>query len=313
MKRLVVSALTAALAIMAPTAAMAAGLPGGPNPPQPLLTFPAGAFPESLAVRGGDLFVSLGFLGEVDRVTATGSATPYATGIPTGSGLLTGLAFGMAGNLYVGVATFSADPAPGVFVISPGGASATRVWTLPEGSFPNGLAFRDGALYVADSALGTIWRGAPGGTPQAWYQSALITPTTGIGANGIAFDASGKHLFVAVADAGRIVRLNLARGAVASADVVVEQSQLKSADGLSFDTAGRLYITVNDTNRLFRWSPTNGSVTRLADRSNGLSYPTQAAFASDGSSTLYLANGGLANGIAGIEVFDFGVGGLPLP
>jgi sugar lactone lactonase YvrE len=153
----------------------------------------------------------------------------------------------------------------------------------------------------------------PGDAPQAWYAATLLAPQRGIGANGIAFDASGSHLYVAVADSGRIVRPNLSRGVVSSVDVIAEQEQLRSADGIAFDAIGRLYVSVNDTNRLYRLTPANGSVVRLADRSDGLSYPTKPAFASDGSSTRYLTNGALAYGVPGIEAFDVGIGGLPLP
>lgn len=99
---------------------MVRGLPGGPNPPQPLTSFPSGSFPESLAVRDGSLYVSLGFLGTVVKVTASSGGVQsqtYATGLPIGGGLLTGLAFDGAGNLFVADATFAADPAPGVFEI----------------------------------------------------------------------------------------------------------------------------------------------------------------------------------------------------
>jgi hypothetical protein len=94
----------------------------------------------SLVVRGGELYVSLGFAGEVVRVTRDGLQAPYASGLPIASGLLTGLAFDRLGNLYVAAATFAPDPAPGVFMIPPGGGSFTRLLTLPAGSFPNGLA-----------------------------------------------------------------------------------------------------------------------------------------------------------------------------
>jgi sugar lactone lactonase YvrE len=93
---------------------------------------------------------------------------------------------------------------------------------------------------------------------------------------------------VAVADQGRIVRLALApNGAVSAAGVVTEEQQLRSADGLAFDSAGRLYIAVNDTNRLYRASLPDAALTTLADRSDGLSYPTQPAFdTTAGSRTL---------------------------
>jgi len=203
---------------------------GGPNPPQPIVVFPTGSFPESLAVRAGDLYVYLGFAGEVVRVTADGSQTRYASGLPTGSGLRTGLALDKLGNLYVAAATFASDPAPGVFMIPPGGGSFTRVLTLAAGSFPNGLAFHGKYLYVSDSDLGAIWRLLPTGTnttlSAAWYQNPLLAPEKHIGANGIAFDAAGSHLYVAVADQGRIVRLALApNGSVRTAAVLTSRQR----------------------------------------------------------------------------------------
>jgi sugar lactone lactonase YvrE len=316
--RLAVGLLALVMVASTGSATASAG-PGGPNPPQPIAVFPAGSFPESLAVRGGDLFVSLGFAGEVMRVTPAGSQSAYASAIPMGDGLLTGLAFDKAGDLYVAAATFAADPAPGVFMIPPGSGSFTRVLTLPAESFPNGLAIHGKYLYVSDSSLGAIWRVLPTGTntivSAPWYQNALLAPAKNIGANGIAFDATGRHLYVAVSDQGRIVRLTLAtNGSVSATSVVTEQQQLRSADGIAFDSADRLYIAVNDTNRLYRLSLRDTSLTTLAGRSDGLSYPTQPAFDTEpGSTTLYLTNGAFFNGLADVEAFDVGISGLPLP
>ena len=313
------AALSALLMVAWPSSGTAGAQPGGPNPPQPIAVFPPGSFPESLAVRRGDLFVSLGFAGAVVRVAPNGSQSTYASGLPMGDGLLTGLAFDKAGDLYVAAATFAADPAPGVFMIPPGGGSFTRVLTLPAGSFPNGLAIHGKYLYVSDSDLGAIWRVQPTGTntivSAPWYQNALLAPVKNLGANGIAFDARGSHLYVAVSDQGRIVRLTLsANGSVSATSVVTEQQQLRSADGIAFDSANRLYIAVNDTNRLYRLNLRDASLTTLAGRSDGLSYPTQPAFDTEpGSTTLYLTNGAFFNGLADVEAFDVGISGLPLP
>ena len=113
--------------------------------------------------------------------------------------------------------------------------------TLPSSSFPNGLAFHDGYLYVSDSGLGAIWRVQPDGeNPSApWYEDALLAPSKSIGANGIAFDATGSNLYVAVADSGRLVRLTLAGdGNVSGANVVLRSKQLNSVDGIAFDSGG---------------------------------------------------------------------------
>src|SRR5262249_28592689 len=75
-----------------------------------------------------------------------------------------------------------------------------------------------------------------------------------------------------------------------------------------FDTNGNLYAAVNDTNRLYRLSLPSGTLNRLADRSDGLSYPTQPTF---NSTTLYLTDGAFANGVADLEAFDVEPPGAP--
>jgi sugar lactone lactonase YvrE len=302
-----------ALVSIAAAGAAIKGTPGGPNGPQVVTTFARAAFPESLAVDGGgNLFVTLGFSGQVVKVSTDGRQTPIAE-LPVGNGLLTGLAFDASGRLYVAAATFSDDPAPGVFRVN-ADRSVTRVLTLPADSFPNGLAFHNGVLYVSDSDLGTIWQATNGTTnATAWYHDPLLSPTRKIGANGIAFWRDS--LYVAVADAGRIIRIPLGVGGTSgTATVVTEQQLLSSADGIAFDVAGNLYIAVNDTNRLYRLAP-DGALARLADRSDGLSYPTMPAFGTTRTTrtTLYLTNGALANGTPDIQMFDTGVRGLPLP
>lgn len=133
-----------------------------------ITTFHPGDFPESLAVdRHGNLYTSLGLIGEVVKVTPGGHQKPLAH-LDIGDGLITGLAFDSAGNLYVADATFQASPTPpGIFRISARGA-VTRVATLPADSFPNGLAFRDGRLYISDSSLGAIWQLMPGRKAAIW-------------------------------------------------------------------------------------------------------------------------------------------------
>lgn len=279
-----------------------------------ITTFTPGDFPESLAVDGqGNLYASLGFIGEVVKVTPDGQQQEL-TSLPVGAGLLTGLAFDRAGNLYVADATFEASPTPpGVFQIGAGGG-VTRVAALPADSFPNGLAFHDGYLYISDSSLGAIWRLAPGGTAAIWLQDPLLAPraSTGIGANGVAFWRGS--LYVAVADSGMIVRVPLTPGGKAGTPVVVAQAPLlRTADGIAFDVQGNLYITVND-NRLVRLAP-DGGLTQLAAKNDGLVYPTMPAFGTTPTTrtTLYITNGALLNGTPDIVAFDAGVRGLPLP
>ncbi len=312
---IVLAACAVVFAMAVPVAASANPLGSARNAPEQLpviTTFSQGDFPESLAVDAhGNLYTSLGFIGEVVKVTPGGQQQPLAS-LDVGDGLITGLAFDSAGNLYVADATFQAAPTPpGIFRIGAHGV-AVRVATLPASSFPNGLAFHDGRLYVSDSSLGAIWQLTPGGQATIWVQDPLLAPQNNIGANGVAF--WHDSLYVSVADSGTIVRVPLGADGRPGAPVVVARAGLlKTADGIAFDVRGNLYITVND-DRLMRLAP-NGVLTELAAKKNGLAYPTMPAFGvTPGTrTTLYISNGALNGGTPDIVFLNAGVCGLPLP
>jgi sugar lactone lactonase YvrE len=309
-------ALSAAFSVAAPAAVPADWLASAQAAPALLpviTTFNPGDFPESLAVDGqGNLYASLGFIGEVVKVAPGGQQQSLARlDVGGAGGLITGLAFDSAGNLYVADATFQASPPPGVFRIGAGG-TVRRVATLPADSFPNGLAFRDGDLYVSDSSLGAIWRLSPAEKLTRWLVNPLLAPKTSIGANGLAFWHSG--LYVSVADSGTIVRVPLsADGQPGTPVVIARSSLLRPADGIAFDVRGNLYIAVND-NRLVQLAP-GGALTQLAAKNNGLAYPTMPAFGTTPATrtTLYITNGALSNGTPDIVALDAEVSGQPLP
>lgn len=275
-----------------------AAVPGGPNGPATIICqFEKGAFPESLAIHGGSMYVSLGFVGQVVRVDGDGVIHPYAQ-LDPGQGLITGLAFDTAGNLYVGVATFSADPLPYIAKIAPD-STVTTFAELPEGSFPNGLAFdAAGNLYVSDSHSTVLYKIGSNGIASPWLDSSLLAPNKGLGANGIAFDTEGD-MWIAVSNAGTIIRVPVSGGSAGPPVVVKQDNELKTADGIAFAPDGSLYVAVNRTNSLWALG-TDGSLARLANRSDGLSYPTQPAF--DGEK-LFLTNGALYNGVADLVSF----------
>ena len=147
-------------------------------------TDPYGSFAESMTLgANGNLYVSLttwddvNDVGQIVQVTPAGAKSQYGESMDLGYGLLTGLAF-YQGDLYVAVAF---NDSPGVYRV-PASGSPTQVLALPEESFPNGLAFHDGYLYVTDSAFGAVWRSDPT-TPSAqsdpWLQDELLAPGTG--------------------------------------------------------------------------------------------------------------------------------------
>ena len=312
--RFVLMALVVMLLMGIPAATTFARAPGGPNGLHTVTTFTPGAFPESLAIAAdGDMYVSFGFIGNVMRISPDGQKQDLFATLDVGNGLITGLAFDPAGNLYVAAATFSAEPKSYVAKVAPNGHTTTLA-TLPEGSFPNGVAFKDGYLYVSDSDLATIWKIDGYGNVDSWLEDSRLAPTKGIGANGIAFDDAGD-LWIAVSDSGSILRVPRAADGSAMTPVLVKQSaSLKTADGVAFDVNGDLYITVNNTNALYVLRH-NGKLCRLASAVNGLSYPTQPAFGrtAETMKTLFITNGALKHGTADLVSMQLGVEGLPLP
>ncbi|MGZ4358669.1 MAG: SMP-30/gluconolactonase/LRE family protein [Gaiellaceae bacterium] len=291
-------------------AGVAAGLVSAARSPfRPVTTFaPQEQFPEGLAVgKGGNLFVSVtdwkSMTGRVLRVSPAGARRTTGPKLPVGTGLLAGVALDVSGRLYVATATARAKPAPkttpqpGVFRIGPEG-SATRVLKLPWSSFPNGLAFDRGRLYVSDSALGAVWRVSTDGKQTLWLKSRLLAPKHGFGANGLAVWQG--DLYVAVSDTGAIVRIPIEPGGAAGApEVVVKRPLLRTVDGIAFDPSGALYAVTN-TNRLLRLD-SEGRLEQLAGPA-GLAYPTSPAFARAGM--LYVVNGALEHGTPGIVSFQ---------
>ena len=273
-------------------------------------TAPYGSFAESLALGpDGSLYASLTTWGDeadsgqiVAISPSTGAKTPFGESIDVGLGLLTGVAFDQSGNLYVAEA-FS--DTPGVFRV-PANGPPTQVLALPSESFPNGVAFHDGYLYVTDSSLGAVWRSNPSvlsSPSEPWLEDALLMPGSGprdhgIGANGIAF--RGDWLYVSVSDGARIVRAAvLPDGSAGPLEVVLERATLRSADGIAFDASGNLWITTNGPNRgqLLKLG-VNRKLELVATQANWLDYPAMPVFGPSGS--LFVENGSFELGTPSI-------------
>ena len=162
------------------------------------------AEPSGIAFNSqGDLFVAVGPFREVVRIRGAeldpmkpGLAQAFATGTAGANGIV----FDRQGNLFV-----SGGASGIVYRAGPNGGAAEAavqidkyVRTLPDGKtqqqiVANGLEVdASGALLVADTARGAIWKvvmGADGkgGKPVLLAQSSLLE-----GADGLAFDRSGK-------------------------------------------------------------------------------------------------------------------------
>jgi len=344
--KLLLTGLAAVLAVgLVPAAAAAAPPPHAPtvSNARVLTTFPRGAdgsFAESLAVdRQGVLYVGLTTWsasgwnrGQVWKVTADGRRTRFGPELAVG--VLTGLAFDDHGRLYAGLAAWTDPASPPLRsgVVRIDATSATRVLSLPTAaaevsSFPNGLAFHGDDLYVSDSVTGAVWRTRPAhrdgpaavdvqSTP--WLKTAVLAPAAKghIGLNGIAFRAGS--LYGVVADSGRLVRIDLGRhGQALAPRVVTRSASLVSADGVAFDTAGRLWVATNGgsaprAGSLVRVEP-GGRVAVLLDKAPWLDYPTQVAFGPTrhGRLTVHVTDGAFnSSGTSNVVSLQVQVGGV---
>jgi len=284
---LVALALTG-MALVAGSGATAAAS----SSPTVVTTFPSGTFAESLTLGpDGTLYASLTTWGEVVnsgqvfRIGQNGAQRPFGPSIDVGpTALLTGVVFDSNGDLFVAAPDYGTGKSH-IYLVTP---KRVAVWaTLPTGTFPNGVAVRDGWLYAADSYLGAIWRVPlthPTAPTHPWYSSPLLAPSTGLGANGIAF--RGSTLYLSVSDTGRIVRVPVtSSGSPGPASAVVTDQRLVTADGIAFDPFGYLWVTVNGTDptvsgpgsvppALVRVSPW-GSVDPVVTAAAWMNYPTQ--------------------------------------
>lgn len=326
--------LLVAFALPGPANAIGGGGGGppvaGPLAPRIVATIPAGeagSFAESMAAdRKGNLFASVtdwmpdgvSNVGQVWGISRDGGLSPLGPQLDAGCGLLTGVAFDDEGQLYVGNATFGCGLAPGVFRVA-AGATPTRVLSLPDSAFPNGLALHAGYLYVADSN-GAIWRVRPHGQSSAapsvpWLADPVLAPLVSLGVNGIAF--LGNDLYAVNADTGTVIRVPVLRdGSPGAPVVVVSDPVLVTADGVAFDADGSLWIAVNhESGGALARVTRDGGVTVTVSDPSWLDYPTQPVFGPTGSAktSLYVENGSFYNGTPDVIALDVGVRGQSLP
>jgi sugar lactone lactonase YvrE len=279
-------------------------------------TFPGGqtVFPESLALGpDGSLYASVTTwgtdvnTGQIVRITSDGKQKPFGPSINLGpTALLTGVVFDSSDRLFVAEADYGSNQSH-VYLVQPG--SVTAWVTLPVGTFPNGLAVRDGWIYAADSYGGAIWRAPlnhPTTASNPWLQDPLLAPTTtgGLGANGIAFRDS--YLYISVSDPGSIVRVHVNQSGVPGpVQTVVTDQRLVTVDGVAFDARGQLWVTVNGNDTLpaslDRVSP-SGSLTSVITAAPWMYYPTQPVIS---GSTVYVENGAFNGGTPSVVKLTF--------
>lgn len=254
-------------------------------------SFESPNLPEGLAVDStAAVYVGFAPTGEIRRIGPDGGQSTLATLRP-GLGSLLGLAVDGQGNVLAALASQNTpgSDAHGVWRVAPSGATAL-VAAFPATTMPNALAFGPkGALFVSDSMRGSIWRIGPDGQASQWLKDELLKgdlqacppPVVAgpVGANGLAFEASGS-LLVANTTKGQIVRVPINADESPGTPAVAfgpSCQMLAGADGIALDGAGNLFVAVNLQDRLVRIGPA-GDMETVATKADGLDFPASLAF-----------------------------------
>lgn len=221
-------------------------------------------------------------------------------------GFLLGLAHDAAGNTYA-----CDDRSACVHRITPDG----RVSTYSNGNttqrmrVPNYPVFDDrGNLYVSDSGSwgerdGFIWKVAPGGAAEIWDRQA-----NGF-TNGMCLSADGNWLYVVESSPPLVSRVEIRPdGAAGRREIVVELPR-QVPDGVAFDAAGDLYISLYNPNIIYRLTAAGELITLYDDWEQlMLVAPTNIAFGGADLKTLLIAS------VCGwaVHAAPVAVGGLPV-
>jgi len=176
----------------------------------------------------------------------------------------------------------AATPVEDVANITGIGAPPLRLVDNPDGTqdtitfgnafpAPNAMVFKsDGSLYVSDSFQGAIFRidnvqtcATPCTVTTVKHDGLLATAGfPPFGANGLAFNADESALYIANTGDDRVLRLvNLDT----TNDLSVFAESINGADGLTFDTKGRLWVAANQADEVVALSNTGRVIVKLGD------------------------------------------------
>ncbi|MFD2120836.1 hypothetical protein ACFSNO_16310 [Streptomyces cirratus] len=243
-----------------------------------------GQTPENIALApDGSADVTFAFARQVARVDARGRTRILATlpnephpatplvGVP----VTTGIVRTHDGVLYVGYNTGTAA-LTGIWRITPDG-SVSRFVALPANTFTNGVGLDEhhGFLYLADSALGKVWRvSLRDRAVRSWATGRRLSPDKFIGANGIKL--RNDAVWVSNYDRGTLLRIPIRRdGSAGTASV--RASGLAGIDDFAFaGRDGAVLAALNPRSELALVRPDGTHTIELGAR-NGLSNPTSVA------------------------------------
>ena len=213
-------------------------------------TLPAGpGHPEGIAADGaGNIYAASFEFSGVNNIYVFGSNGRPKDTIALNGHVPLGMQFGPDGKLYV------ADYGNGaVLQLAPPGHAITRTYPVCTGAGTtcglNGITFDSaGLLYVSDSFGGNVFTvNTTSGAVGVYVHHDLLTPGShgfpGFGANGLAF--KGTDLYVANTADDRILKVS------ATKVVTTFVESINGADGIAWDSSGRLWVCANQENVLY--------------------------------------------------------------
>lgn len=235
--------------------------------------------PDGLAYAGGEA-------GQLYRFSLDGNNIEEVARVA--GGFLLGIAHDAGANSYV-----CDDRSACVHRIAPDGQISTYANGNGEEKMrvPNYPVFDDhGNLYVSDSGAwgerdGFIWKIAPGGKAAIWDRQA-----NGF-TNGMCLSADGHWLYVVESSPPLISRVEIREdGSAGQREVVVELPR-QVPDGVAFDAAGNLYISLYNPNIIYCLNAAGELLTLYDDWEQlMLIAPTNIAFGGPDLKTLIVAS-----------------------
>lgn len=288
-------------------------------------------FPEGIAANPdtGEIFVATFDFGGNNKLLRFEKNGKLVAQKNFGATPLLGLAYNMAdGKVYIcntgdlagsqsKIQRIPADfhegtPIEDVALLPHIGAPPDRTVDNPDGSqdviefgnnasAPNAMAFRsDSSLFVSDSFQGAIFQiedadMCTGACPVSTFRHDALFATAGFppfGANGIAFAPDEKTLFIANTGDDRILRMDIETKTV---DVFAES--INGADGIAFDSSGRLWVAANQADEVMVLNGNGQVIAKLGDflglrkdgAPRGLLFPASIVFSKDSAFVTNLA------------------------
>lgn len=314
---------TPTIASRAGIAAFAAALAGAPAaqadplakrgldraPSERLLSYPAGAFLESVAVRAdGALLVVDHTSRELRLVTRAGDSRALAR-LAKGAA---GVALDLDGQILV-TSGYRAEGGV-VSVLTADGALAQEI-AAPGSVFPNGAALiSPGRFLVADSVRGRLYLiDTQTAEASVWFEHALLAPVADRprypGANGVKVNRGA--VFVTNSAQEILARIPIADGGPGAPEIIARDVVL---DDIAIAASGVIYGATHPDNSVVRID-LSGAVTTIATAEDGVTGATALAFgrtAADADTVYVVTSGGVyfppETGVEPANIVRLGVG-----